>query len=49
MYADWVDPKTKKRKGGPLQESIVILEGFRKFVGICNFMVVREQLQMIDF
>jgi hypothetical protein len=49
MYTDWVDPKTKKRKGGPMQEPSIILEDFRKFVGICGFMAVREQLQMRDY
>jgi hypothetical protein len=49
MYATWVDPKTKKRKGGPVQEPTITLEEFRKFIGICGFMAVREQPQMRDY
>jgi hypothetical protein len=49
MYADWVDPKTKKRKGGLVEEPSITLEDFRKFVGICGFMAVREQPQMRDY
>jgi hypothetical protein len=49
LYAQWIDPKTKKRKGGPVQEPNITLEEFRKFIGICGFMAVREQSQIRDY
>ena len=45
MYANWIDPKTKKQKG----RQGITLEEFRKFIGICGFIAVREQPQMYDY
>jgi hypothetical protein len=49
LYADWVDPTTKKRKGGALKEPNITLVEFRKFIGICGFMAVRQQPQICDY
>jgi hypothetical protein len=49
LYSQWVDPKTKKRKEGPIQEPSITLEDFWKFIGICGFMAVREQPQIRDY
>jgi hypothetical protein len=49
LYADWVDPKTKKRKGGPVHEPNITLLEFHKFIGICGFMAVRQQPQIRDY
>jgi hypothetical protein len=42
IYSEWVDSSTKKQKGGLVREATITLEEFRKFVGICDFMAVRE-------
>jgi hypothetical protein len=49
LYAKWVDPTSKKWKGGPVQEPNITLQEFWKFLGICGFMAVRQQLQMRDY
>ena len=48
-YAEWVDPKTGKRKGGRAIEPRITLKEHRRFIGICILMAVRNQPRVRDF
>lgn len=48
-YADFVDPKTLKRKGGDLPTAPITLGEFRQFIGITALMGIRHQPTIRDY
>lgn len=48
-YARWVDPKTRKQKGGPGEGAPITGLEHRRFIGICCLMGVKDQPEIRDY